>query len=202
MQEKKGTANSRIYKIVAILSVALVVLIFIIFKKPAITGKVIVGEESVYSENLNLQVNETSSYEWDPKNPGSIKSIKATGSISSNGTAKVYVEKDGNKYLLFDSSKHLFDIDIHVLPEYKNILQGQEVLIQISLLNLRGFGSGSVNVKYSIKDSKDNFIASEEEPIFVETQAKFVRKLVIPADIKPGTYIAFVEVFSENSILF
>ena len=127
------------------------------------------------------------------KNPGNIKSIKATGSVTSNGTAKVYIEKNGTKYLLFDSTKQLFDVDVHVLPEYKKVYQGEDILMQIILLNLRGFGSGNVNVKYSIKDSKGNLIASEQEPIFVETQAKFIRKLEIPAEIAPGTYIAAVE---------
>ena len=67
------------------------------------------------------------------------------------------------------------------------------MLMQITLLNLRGFGSGNVNVKYSIKDSKGNLIASQQEPIFVETRAKFIRKLEIPAEIAPGTYTAAVE---------
>src|SRR3989339_304130 len=95
------------------------------------------------------------------------------------------------------SAKLLFDIDIHVLPEYKRVFQGDEVLLELRLFNLRGFGAGNVNVKYYIKDSKENEIAVEEEKIFVETQAKFVRKLVMPLEIKPGTYIAFVEVFTD-----
>ncbi|MBS3114280.1 hypothetical protein J4448_04205 [Candidatus Woesearchaeota archaeon] len=180
--------------------IPIIALIFIgifIFQKPAITGKVIQGKETIFSENLNLEVNESGAYEWNVKNPGSIKSLKATGSVTSNGTAKVYIEKNGSKYLLFDSTKQLFDIDIHVLPEYKSIFQGEEILIQIELTNLRGFGSGNVNVHYSIKDIKGNLVASEEETIFVETQATFVRKLVIPAEIKPGTYVAFVEVSTD-----
>ena len=47
--------------------------------------------------------------------------------------------------------------------------------------------------KYFIKDPKGNLIAAEEEKIFVETQTKFIRKLVIPVEIQPGPYIAFVE---------
>lgn len=180
-----------------ILILALIFLGIFIFQKPAVTGKVIQGKETIFSENLNLQKNESGTYEWDVKNPGSIKSLKATGSVTSNGTAKVYIEKNGSKYLLFDSTKQLFDIDIHVLPEYKNIFQGEEILIQIELTNLRGFGSGNVNVKYSIKDTKGNLVASEEETIFVETRATFVRKLLIPAEIKPGTYVAFVEVSTD-----
>ena len=131
------------------------------------------------------------------KNPGSIKSLKMSGSVTSNGTARVYIEKNGTRQLLFDSTKQLFDININVLPEYKSIFQGEEILIQIQLTNLRGFGSGNVYVVYSIKDANENVVASEEETIFVETQAKFVRKLLIPAEINPGTYVAFVEVSTD-----
>ncbi|MEK6892175.1 MAG: hypothetical protein AABX25_03245 [Nanoarchaeota archaeon] len=148
-----------------------------------------------------MQINESGTYEWNVKNPGNITSLKATGSVSSNGTAKVYVEKDGKRYLVFDSTKPLFDVNINVLPEYKKIFQGDEILIQITLFNLRGFGAGNVDVKYLIKDSKGNVIAAEAESIFVETQAKFIRKLVVPADIKTGTYAAFVEGSSKDALV-
>ena len=194
MKHKKGSINRRKDYIIPIaMIIVLVILGVFLFKKPAITGKAVQGAETAYSENLYIQKNESGAYEWQVKNPGDIKSLRASGSVTSNGTAKVYVEKNGTKYLLFDSTKQLFDVDVHVLPEYKKIFQGDEILLQITLLNLRGFGSGNVNAKYSIKDSKGNLIASEQEPIFVETQAKFIRKLEIPAEIAPGTYVAAVE---------
>lgn len=185
------------YAIPFILIMAIILLGVVIFKNPAITGKAVQGQQIFYSENLYIQKNESGTYAWQVKNPGSIKSLKATGSVTSNGTAKVYVEKNGTRYLLFDSTKQLFDVNVHVLPEYKKIFQGDEILIQITLLNLRGFGAGYVNVTYSIKDSKGNLIASEQEPVFIETQAKFVRKLEIPPEIKPGIYIASVEAFTN-----
>lgn len=201
--KKKVMKNNEILRIsiIFVIIIGFIFLFNIFSKKPAIVGKVVLGGEAVHSENLNMQINESGTYEWQVKNPGSIKSLKATGSVTPNGSAKVYIEKEGKRYLLFDSAKQLFDIDIHVLPEFKKVFQGEEILIQISLLNLRGFGSGNVNVKYSIKDSKGNIIASEEESIFVETQAKFVRKLLIPAEIKPDTYVAFVKVATDGAII-
>ena len=193
MSSIKSKIKQKNYIISLVLIIIIIILGVIIFKKPSITGKVIEGQQTAYNENLNIQKNESGTYVWQVKNPGSIKSLKATGSVTSNGTAKIYIEKNGTKYLLFDSTKQLFDVDVHVLPEYKKVYQGEDILMQIILLNLRGFGSGNVNVKYSIKDSKGNLIASEQEPIFVETQAKFIRKLEIPAEIAPGTYIAAVE---------
>ena len=73
--------------------------------KPAITGQVILGKESAYTDNLNLVINESGTYEWNVKNPGDIKSIKATGKVIGNGTVKIYIEKDGKRYLIYDNKK-------------------------------------------------------------------------------------------------
>ena len=199
--KKEGVKKRKLDKSIVFLMIILVVFSILLFKNPAITGKVIQSKETVYSENLNLKVNESGAYEWNLKNPGNIKSLKVTGSVTSNGTAKVYIEKNGTKQLLFDSTKQLFDVDIHVLPEYKKVLQGGEILIQNVLFNLRGFGSGNVNVKYSLKDPSGKLIASEEEKIFVATQAKFIRKLVIPEGIEPGSFTAFVEASVNGTVL-
>jgi len=69
--------------------------------EPAITGHVILSKEMTYNESLNLNINESGTYEWKVKNPGNIKSIIATGRFSGNGTVKVYIEKDGKKYLIY-----------------------------------------------------------------------------------------------------
>ena len=195
MTKKQKMSGSAI-----ILIIALIFLGALIFK-PRITGKVIQSKDTIFSENLNLKLNESGTYEWQVKNPGSIKSLKASGSVTSNGSARVYVEKDGEKRLIFDSAKQLFDVNIHVLPEYKKILQGDKILVEIVLFNLRGFGAGNVNVKYSIKDSKGNLIAIEEEAVYIETQAKFIRELVIPAEIKAETYVAFVEAATNGTVV-
>ena len=200
-KDKKRSAEHKVHRILIFLIVIIVLIGILIFKKPATTGKVILSKETIYSDNLNIKTNESSTYIWQIKNPGNIKSLKATGFVTSNGTARVYVEKNSTKYLLFDSAKQLLDVNIHVLPDYKNVVQGNEILIQITLLNLRGFGAGDVNVKYFIKDSKGNLIATQEEKIFVETQAKFIRKLLIPPEIKPGGYVTFVEASTNSTII-
>jgi len=194
----KYKKRKQIYALVTISMIIIAaILVSIVIKKPSITGKAVLNQENIHAENLNLKKNENDTYEWKVNDPGDIKSLKASGSVSSSGTAKVYIEKNGTRYLLFDSTKQLFDVEVHVLPEYKKILQGDEILMQINLLNLRGFGSGNVNVKYSIKDSKGNLFATENETVFIETSSKFVRKLVIPIELKPGTYVVFVEVSSD-----
>lgn len=81
--------------------VLLLIITSIFLLKPAITGYVIFGEENIYSENFKLKINESGTYNWTLKNPNSIKSLKASGSVIGNGTVKIYIEKDGKKYLIY-----------------------------------------------------------------------------------------------------
>ena len=199
MHYKKRIVKKTSIGIIVISIIGIIILSIFIFEKPAVTGKVIEGKETVFSENLNIEKNESGTYEWSVKNPGIIKSLKATGSVSSNGSAKVYIEKDGKKFLLFDSTKQLFDVDIHVLPEYKKIFQGDEILLEVNLFNVRGFGRVDVVVEYYIKDFNGNVLATEHETLAVETQAKFTRRLLVPSDLKPGAYAAFVKVIYGES---
>ena len=186
---------------IALIILVIIALGFFILKKPAITGFAVVTKETAYSDELNLEVNESKEVAWFLKNPGDLKSIKLAGAISKNASAKVYIEKGNERYLIFDNTKQLFDVNVQVLPDYKSIAQGDELLIQIILFNLRGYGGANVSVKYSIKNSIGNLIATEEETVFVETQAKFARKLLIPSDLKSGNYITFVEVKTPEGIV-
>ncbi|MEK6875870.1 MAG: hypothetical protein AABX63_00545, partial [Nanoarchaeota archaeon] len=119
------------------------------------------------------------------------------GEILFNGQ---FVEKKIPTVVEVDSASPLFDADVQVLPQYKSILPGNSILIEVSLFNVRGFGRVDVNLEYSITDFRGNVVAVEHETVAVETQAKFSRELLVPADIKPGTYIASVKVTFENSV--
>lgn len=73
------------------------------FLGSSITGFVI--KERSYSEDLNLVVTSSGNYTWQPQNIGELKSIKLDGRVTSYGKAKVYIESNGIKYLVFDSSR-------------------------------------------------------------------------------------------------
>ena len=88
------------YGLPVIISLLIISILFI--SKPEITGYVVRTEEKTYDDNLNLVINESGTYEWKPQNPGVIKSIEATGSAEGNGTVKVYIEKDGVRYLIYE----------------------------------------------------------------------------------------------------
>ena len=71
---------------------ALIITSLFLFKLP-IVGCVVLSKETTY--------NESGTYEWNVGNPGVIKLIKVTGSVAGNGAVKVYIEKDGEKCLIY-----------------------------------------------------------------------------------------------------
>ncbi|MBI2108021.1 hypothetical protein HYT54_02740 [Candidatus Woesearchaeota archaeon] len=197
-KKESGNRIKTAHIAVAVLIVLAVVLLA--SRKPTVTGFAAITKETDNKDNLNLVVNESRNMSWTLKNPGNIKSLAASGEISRNGSAKVYIKKGDEKKLIFDSTRQLFDVNIMVLPDYKKIVPGGDLLIEITLFNLRGFGSFGVDVKYSIKTQDDRIVAAEQENVIVETQAKFVRKLIIPSDFRPGTYNAYVEVNTPDGL--
>ena len=96
----------KIYLISGIVIIALVAVL--IYKNPTLTGRVVgngvIYEEKAFSDKVDVTTSKNTTYTWKIKNPGNIKSIKATGSVSSNASAKVYIEKDGKRYLIYNKS--------------------------------------------------------------------------------------------------
>ena len=86
--------------------VILLLIISVLFiSKPQITGYTILTQEKTYEDNIGLVINESGNYTWSIDQIGDIKSIKASGKVKGNGTVKVYIEKDGERYLIFDNKK-------------------------------------------------------------------------------------------------
>lgn len=108
--------------------------------------------------------------------------------------SNIFGEKKIAAIIEVESSKPLFDVDLEVLPEYKNTLPGNKILMEVSIFNLRGFGRVDVNAEYSIKDINGNIYNSGHETLAVETEVKFTRELLLPSDLKPGVYIASARV--------
>jgi len=69
------------------------------------TGFVSVTSEFSYRDNVSLWVNESYSYEWAIGNYGSLKSVRLDGSASKDFVGRVYLESDGDSYLVLDSSR-------------------------------------------------------------------------------------------------
>ncbi len=72
---------------------------------PTITSFVAVEKQINYTDNVNLEFNESDSYIWELVNPGNLEGVKISGSKIEQGQAKVYIEDNGVRYLIFDSSQ-------------------------------------------------------------------------------------------------
>jgi len=70
---------------------------------PSITGFVI--KEFSYTEELNLVVASSGNYTLQLENAGELKSVKIDGRVTNHGKARVYLESNGVRHLLFDSAK-------------------------------------------------------------------------------------------------
>src|SRR3989344_3692606 len=70
-----------------------------------ITGFAIFTIQHNHTDTVSLEFNESGEYEWALENVGDVRSIKLDGSKNNSGTAKVYIEKDGVRYLIFDSTQ-------------------------------------------------------------------------------------------------
>ena len=67
------------------------------------TGFVAVEKQFNYSDAINLNFGESSEYIWVPEQQGILNSLKISGSYKTEGTVKVYLEDEENRYLVFDS---------------------------------------------------------------------------------------------------
>ncbi|MFH1641535.1 MAG: tandem-95 repeat protein [Nanoarchaeota archaeon] len=82
----------------------IMILLLTVFCAPLAQSKT--SEHNGYNtvtDTKSLVIEKTSNYNWFPKYNGKIKSIKISGSILNNGSAKVYLEDKNISYLLFDS---------------------------------------------------------------------------------------------------
>lgn len=70
---------------------------------PSITGFVI--KEFSYTEDLNLVVTSSGNYTLQLENAGELKSVKIDGRVTNHGKARVYLESNGVRHLIFDSAQ-------------------------------------------------------------------------------------------------
>jgi len=101
----------RTYKIKKSISVAIplsiiILLIFgLFYSQSNIIGLLILGKQFDYSDRINLNFEVNSEYIWIPEHQGTLKSLRLSGSYKPEGNVKVYLEDEGIRYLIFDSSK-------------------------------------------------------------------------------------------------
>ncbi|MBI3035364.1 hypothetical protein HYY71_03505 [Candidatus Woesearchaeota archaeon] len=73
------------------------------YLSPSITGFVV--KEFSYTNNLNLVVTSSGNYTWQLSSIGDLKSVRIDGRVTNSGKARVYIESNDIKYLVFDSAR-------------------------------------------------------------------------------------------------
>jgi hypothetical protein len=140
--------------------------------------------------------------------PGEEKELSFTIAATNDTISGVYPgsidinsEFQDKKILVVANIKDkssLFDVSIKIPDNYKKINPGKDLFFEIKLFNFGEIGRVDANVNYLIKDFDGNVIESKDETIAVETQASISRTVKLPADSKPGDYIAIANVKYGN----
>ena len=174
------------------------------------TGTTIFDVKTLLADVEKFKISPASNEVTTSLNPNEEKAIEFIFKASENEKPDIYpgrisfkspsIAKEIPAVIEVDSAQPLFDVGVDVLPQSKIIFPGGEIILEVNLFNVRGFGRVDVNVEYSIKDLSGNLIATEHETLAVETQAKFTRSILVPSDLKPGTYVAIARVTYGDSV--
>ncbi len=100
--ENKERSQQHLKIPLALLVIIFLAVGFFVFK-PALTGYTTITVENNYTQDLGLVIDSNSEHAWFLENPGDLRSLKISGSISKDGYAQVYVLHKGVKYVVFDS---------------------------------------------------------------------------------------------------
>ncbi|MDP6600341.1 MAG: hypothetical protein QF798_02810 [Candidatus Woesearchaeota archaeon] len=92
-------------EVLGVYGILVLALVGIYYLEPAITGFVTVTKELNYSDDVNLEFSESAEYTWNLANPGNLKSVKVSGKMDDQGEARVYIENNGVRHLIFDSTQ-------------------------------------------------------------------------------------------------
>jgi len=97
-----------------------------------------VTRENTFEDIINFSSDKSTEYMWLVRNPVDITSIKINGGVSLNGTTRVYIENDEERYLIFDSEK----------------LKEEERLLEIDFIksfdeDKASLGNGNINLEYA-----------------------------------------------------
>jgi len=108
-----------------------------------------------------------------------------SGEAEAETTFQVSGEETQNQVVIKFS---LFDIQVDIPEDYKEISPGDELLTSIKLINVGSEGRIDIFLDYWITDEDNNVLLSEKETVAVETQNNFIRSFIIPDDAHKGKH--------------
>lgn len=101
------------------------------------------------------------------------------------------------------TSQASISLSIDIEPEYSIVSAGDEVIMQINLMQLGDQRRKDVIVSLFLLDDKNQGILKSTETITLETKASMIAKLNIPENVKEGIYSINIEIFDvkEENVL-
>lgn len=163
-------------EVLGVYAILAFVLVGVYYLEPAITGFVTVEKQVNYTDDVDFIADENEVFVWAIGNPGQLKSVKIDGIIIGNGSAKVYIEHEGIRYLVLDNSKlvekpsGLFDITGFVAKEKANgeVTDAQNGLIDEMSLSLEG-SDEKIKIKIESEFEEQSDDEQEDEAPINET---------------------------------
>ncbi len=114
-------------------------------------------------------------------------------------SANIIVKGDGIEKALpviieVQAKKALFDIIVKVVPEHKNILKTENVVANITLINVGDLKPIDATLHYSIRDIEGNDLAFGMETLAIYNEVSRIKELELPPNISLGTYLFYAKV--------
>ena len=95
-----------------------------------------------------------------------------------------------------------FDVSVEIPQRYRELQPGDEVVAEITILNIKRFGPINAEIEYAIEDSAGKVLWSQIETKMIENEITFIKEVDLPLDIKSGFNMFIVRVkFKEDVAL-
>lgn len=153
----------------------------------------------------NLASLENYQFDLDPKEEGNIKIIfKTDGEDAGVYLGKLKItSNEGSKdipiILEIESKDVLFDSNINVFPQGRDIILGQSINAEIKIFDLAGIGRSNVDLDYSVKDFDGGTLVSESETLVVDGKLDY-SKVIDLNSAKPESYVLAAVVKKGSSV--
>ena len=88
-----------------------------------------------------------------------------------------------------EERKPLFDVITNI--EEKEVSPGDNLVADVTLINMGDLHHFDVLFRYAIRDLDGNTIAFKEESLAIDEQLNLTRELEVPNSAEPGQYIFY-----------
>ncbi len=96
------------------------------------------------------------------------------------------------------SKEALFDVDVVIPQNYRELEPGDILTAQIIIFNIRPTARVDVDVQFELKHIDGSLLLASNKFVAVETTTSFIETFQIPRDAKKGNYILNVKTIYED----